>query len=152
MARLVLQVQEPTIELKVTPKSSSPKKQTVLIGFKRYEADEGKAMLERFQEISSKDDFEFLTDNDLTNFIKESIVYIKNVSFEAIGEDGKSKSISISDTRIAKPVETLWDTPEECLSALVDAFLKWASWRVSLISAVQTAMLDLDMSDDAVKN
>ena len=153
MARLLIQIQKPTVELKVISKDSAKSKDYILVGLKRYETEEAEAKADEFQTIVGKEGFNILRDTELDKFIKDSIVYIRNVSFDAVDtETDAIKRITVSDTRTAKPVETLWDTPDECLSALVDAYLKWASWRVSLISAVQTALIDMDISEDAVKN
>ena len=153
MAKLLIQVQKPTVELKVVSKDSSKTKDYILVGFKRYETDESEVKANEFQDIVNKEGFNILRDSELDTFVKDSIVYIRNVAFDAVDEEtGQAKRITVTDTRTAKPVETLWETADECLSALVDAYLKWASWRVSLISAVQTALIDMDISEDAVKN
>lgn len=142
--KINLKLQTPTIELKIVAKDPSGASDTILVGFKRYHFDEAKAKFEALGAAES----ETLTDS----ILKEEIVYIKQMKLSLEDEEGKAKDLVIVDTRNQKPVEFLWESPEECLSVLVDVLLNSAPYRNSLIDAMIKALLNMKVGDDVAKN
>jgi hypothetical protein len=140
--KLNLKLQTPTIELKIQAKDPSGAIDTILVGFKRYGFAEAK---EKFESFSSSDEL-------IDDVLKQEIVYLKQMKLSLEDESGKSKELVITDTRTQKPVESLWGTPEECLSVLVDALLDSAPYRGSLIEAMNKALLNMNIGDDSAKN
>lgn len=176
-----LKLQKPTIELLIKAKDSAGEKDQVRVGFKRYNLEEANGKLkelklyqdniylysvqelrEEYKLLGEDKDVSKLpeptlsleeTKKKLDNFIKNQIVYLKDINgLIRIDADGKEKEFSVSDTRTVKPIETLWGTPEECLSVLVDSFLESAPYRVSFISGVQKALSNVDYQDGEIKN
>jgi hypothetical protein len=84
------------------------------------------------------------------NFIKEHILFIKNVSLE-LKEEGVIKSLLI-DTRDVKPIESLWDTPEQALVVLLELYLKEPAYRDSLLNVVPKLVFGTDFKDKKLGN
>lgn len=84
-------------------------------------------------------------------FYKEQILFIKHASLEIEDEAGKSKDLSIADSRTAAPVESLWESPDECLVVLLDTYLSVPSLRDSLIGKITDTILNINV-EDKVKN
>ena len=153
MAKLLIQVQEPTVEIPVSSKDGSGVSKKILVGFKRYQTEESAEKTKDYEAIVEQPDFSILDCEELNDFIKSEILYIKNIALDILDEDtGAKKVLKIKDTRAVKKIEGLWDTPEECLDVLLDGYFAWSSWRLSFISAVQTAIVDMDFEAGAVKN
>lgn len=152
--QLYVKLQTPTIELQVKAKDASGAKDSLTIGFKRYELKETEVKFKSLQEILEDIQTENnLNSETLNKFIKDEIVYLKAVKVETFDKEKEvTKELSIQDTRTAKPVETLWETPDDCLAVLLDYYLASAPYRVSFISAMQKALLNNDYSDAEVKN
>lgn len=155
MKKLFIKLQTPTIELKVTAKDVAGDKDSFLVGFKRYDIKESDKKLKLFQE-ALEDQLEASTNESestkIEDFIKDNVVYLKNISVDIIDEDEKPTKLSIPDTRKAKPVVDLWDTEEECLEALLDNFLASAPYKSTLISSMQKALFNTSYEDESVKN
>jgi len=98
--------------------------------------------------ISGKND-EFMDYQD--TFCREHIAYFKNTTV-TITEDGKVTDLLITDSREVKPVESLWDTTEECLVVLLDYFLDEPAYRDSLHKAVSDAIFSADFKGLEAKN
>lgn len=153
MANLKIVVQQPSIELPVSSADASNASVTILVGFKRYETAEARKRTEVYEEIVNAEGFDMLDSAELEDFLKEEILYIRKVNLPVTDTDtGEESFIKVPDTRKAKKVETLWDTSEECLVVLLDAYFQWTSWKVSFIQEVQAALLDSDILGDARKN
>jgi hypothetical protein len=104
-----------------------------------------KELTNRIQQLSESREVAF------EDFYKAQIAYIKNGSLEIELEDGTNKDISVGDTRTAQPVESLWDTSDECLAVLLDTYLSTPSLRDSLISNITNIIFSID-TEDRVKN
>lgn len=150
--KLYIKLQTPTIELTVKAKDVSGAKESIIVGFNRYEVKESQDKLTKLQELLAEaNDNPTLT--TLDNFIKNEVVYIKQAKLElADSETGRSSDLVIADTRIAKPNDSLWVTPDECLAVLLDLYLSSSPWRLSLILALQKALFNNDYSDAEIKN
>lgn len=151
--QLFIKLQTPTIELKVTAKDASGAKDNFLVGFKRYELKETDAKLKALQEImeeATKGDS--LVQTELDKFIKNEIVYLKQIRLDLVDEKGNPKEYNIQDTRSVKPYETLWESPDECLAVLLEMYLASAPYRVSLIASLYKALLNNDYSEAEAKN
>ena len=83
-------------------------------------------------------------------FYKSQILFVRNASI-SIEEDGVSKSIQIADTSKASRVESLWNTPDECLVVLLDAYFENTSIRDSLITSISNIIFNIS-SEAKVKN
>ena len=83
----------------------------------------------------------------LNDFYRSQVLFITNAAVET--EDGVS--IKVDDTRTAKPVESLWESPEECLAVLLDTYFSVPSIRDSLSSSIVETVLNLQL-DEKVKN
>lgn len=84
-------------------------------------------------------------------FCHKHIVYIKNASL-SLEENGKKTDLLIPDTREVKPIESLWETPEECLVVLLDMYLDSTSYQDSLYSATPSAVFNTDFKGEELKN
>jgi len=154
--KLCIKLQAPTIELKVQAKDVSGAKDSMLVGFKRYEIKESQERIEKLQELLKATEGTVSNDPSmiaLDNYVKSEIVYLKNVNLDLVDEaTGKSNALSIQDTRSAKPNDSLWGSADECLVVLLDLYLSSAPWRLSLILAAQKALFNADYSEEAAKN
>jgi len=156
MKKLFIKLQTPTTELKVTAKDAAGVADSILVGFKRYEVKEAELKLKEFQEalqsqVDDSTEGSFAIEQ-VDAFISSQIVYIKQVRLEEQGDDGRTNSITIADTRKAKPYDTFWENPEECLDALLSMFLAASPWRVPLVTGLQKALVNADFEEDKVKN
>ena len=176
--QLYVRLQTPTIELKVEAKDAAGLKDSILVGFNREDTKGSAETLENFSKVSdkylrmlmsqplegeateeNKDTEEyskeeiFEVEADITSILKDNIKYIKSATLELEDDEtGKSSSLSISDSRKAKPNEDLWGTPDECLVALLDLYLSSSPWRTSILSAFQKALMNIDFEDGKLKN
>lgn len=85
------------------------------------------------------------------NFYKEQILYIKNATL-TIEEAGEVKDLVIADTREAKPIESLWATPDECLAALLGMYLDEPAFRDSLQKSITEAVFNTNFGEAKTKN
>lgn len=83
-------------------------------------------------------------------FYKSHIAFIKNASLET-EEDGVIKDIIIADSAKAVKIESLWDTPEECLAVLLDLYFLNIPIRDSLISKIVDTIYNIN-AEAKVKN
>jgi hypothetical protein len=152
--QLYVKLQTPTIELQVKAKDASGTKDSLVVGFKRYDLKETEGKFKALQSILEDiQDENNLNSETLNKFIKDEIVYLKSVKVEVYDKEKETtKELSIVDTRTTKPVETLWETPDDCLDVLLGYYLASAPYRVSLISAMQKALLNNDYESAEVKN
>lgn len=147
--QLHLKLQTPTIELPVSFKDSSFAKDSIIVGFKRYNLTEAEKVLEELADIAANTTVTNL--DNLNNFIKSKVVYVKKVEL-TVDEDGKETKITVADTRTVKPVDGLWEGSEDCLAALLDLYLDSAPYRSSLMEALNKALLNVDFSEGERKN
>ena len=87
----------------------------------------------------------------LMNFCKTHIAYFKNVSL-TLTTEGKEVDLLIPDSRDAKPIESLWDTPEQALVVLLDMYLGHPAYKDSLTSIVPKLVFSTDYQDSGIKN
>jgi hypothetical protein len=151
--KLFIKLQTPTIELKVSAKDAAGNKDSFTVGFKRYDLATAQVKLEQLQNIFEAVSKETALDSkELNTFIKNEIVFLKQLKLDLEDENGNSKELSVADTRTVKPNESLWETADECLAVLLDMYLGSAPYRLSLITALQKALLNSDYSEAEVKN
>jgi hypothetical protein len=81
------------------------------------------------------------------DFTKSHISYIKNASVAIDSVD-----TLIPDTREAKPIESLWNTPDECLAVLLDMYLESPFFKDSLSIAVTDAVFKTDIKGEELGN
>lgn len=152
--QLYVKLQTPTIELPIKAKDAAGNRDSFFVGFKRYPLKEAKIVLDKLQELyndykDSPDEFA----TKLDSLIKKEVVYIKGIKLDTIDDTtGRVSELHIPDTRQAKPIETLWASPEECLDVLLDHLLECGPIRVSLNEAMTKALLNSDFEEDKVKN
>lgn len=152
MTKLYVQLQSPSIELKVTAKDPAGIKSSMTVGFKRYESKEGAEKLEELKDLYQDQVSAGTSDTeDLFEFFSNEILYLKQAPL-VIEVDGKPKPLVIQDTRKAKPLEEVWETPEECLDALLALFLRSSPWLSSLSQAINKALSNLELGADSLKN
>jgi len=157
MKQLYVRLQTPVIELTVKAKDSSGANDKIVVGFKRYNLEEAEKQLKEFQEVIEQqlEDMQEGTaiSEEVNSFIKDKVVYIKQAKLEIYDtEADKTVELVIPDTRKAKPNEDFWESPDECLDALLDLYLSAAPWRSSLITALQKALLNMDYEAEQLKN
>lgn len=151
--KLSVKLQSPTIELIVKAQDASGAKDTIKVGFKRYEVKEAKAKLDELSEILSNAPQDMVDVPEIDNFIKKEVVYILQANLELEDTDTKTnKTLLVQDTRTVKPNESLWGDASECLVVLLDLYLSSAPWRLSLLLAAQKALLNNDYSVAEIKN
>jgi hypothetical protein len=150
--KLYIKLQTPVIELSIEAKDASGIQDTLLIGYKRFEITESKDKLEQCQKLILAEENDSSKVSDLNNFVKSNISYLKNVNLEISNDEDKLDKLSIDDTRLVLPNDTLWESADECLDVLLDAYLASFPWRVSLILGMQKALLNVDLSEDKTKN
>lgn len=80
------------------------------------------------------------------SFYRSQVLFIRNASAEKGNQD-----IVIADTRTASPIESLWNTSEECLVVLLDAYFDTPSIRDSLISKILEVIFNIYV-EEKVKN
>lgn len=90
-------------------------------------------------------------EQETKEFYKSQILYIRNAVIEVEDEKGASKDIRVADTRSVTPVESLWESSDECLAVLLDAYLSIPSLGDSLISKISETILNINL-EDKVKN
>lgn len=177
--RIFVKLQSPSVELKVQAQDCSGAKDSIFVGFKRYDIVESKAKAEQLQDLQTQLYLNTMVDlaeqyklvnmenetkasaapriseqeaiSSISAFIKGEILYVKDINL-TIEDNGIAKELKVADTRTAKPNEPLWVSPEECLSVLVDSFLESAPYRGSLIAAQQKALANLEIKDGEIKN
>ena len=157
--KLYVELQQPVIELTITARDSTKQKSKIIVGFKRFEAKESTKLLNKMQELLkeiaaelSDPNIDKIDTEELDNFIKEKILYIRQASLVTIQEDGSKSTLTIQDTRKAKPLEDFWETSEDCLIALLDMYLASSPWRSSFNIALQKALVNNDFEEDELKN
>jgi uncharacterized small protein (DUF1192 family) len=88
----------------------------------------------------------------LKTFYKAQVTYIKNASLSLKDSDGSVKDIIVKDTREATPLESLWESSEECLAVLLDMYLGSPSFRDSLQKKITSTVFGTNFEDARVKN
>lgn len=150
--RIYAKLQTPTIELKVSAKDAAGIKDSITVGFKRYEVKQSQEKLVALQELLTTLQAESSEDSEILNaFVKSEVVYIKQVKLD-LEEDGKSKELLIQDTRSTKPIAGLWDDSDGALDVLTNLYLASSPYRLALILATQKALFNGDYSDAELKN
>lgn len=151
--KINLQLQTPTIELKVRAKDASGATETLKVGFKRYEVAETKAKFEELTALTSALTSDDKDSPELDKFISDEVVYILGANIVVSDSDtGTDRKMTIPDTRTIKPVEALWGSGDECRNILISAYLQSAPYRVSLLGALSKALLNNDYESDSAKN
>lgn len=145
MAQLQILGQKPSVELEVKAKDASKVVQTLIVGFKRHKTKDAKLRIETYDNIIQADTFDLTDSPRLDQFLREEVLYMLKVSLTVVDEEtGETQTLRIPDTRKAVPVDSLWKTPEECLSMLMDAYLPWSSWKMAFLPKVQSALIESD--------
>jgi hypothetical protein len=86
-------------------------------------------------------------DKQHIDFHKKQVLFLKNIKLSLDGED-----INIPDTREVKPIASLWDTPSECLDALLDIYLEDRFYKDALITAIFDAVFGTNLEGERAKN
>jgi hypothetical protein len=144
--KFYIQSQSPVAELSVvSEKDAEGKSQKILVGFKRYPANEAQKKLESFKDLS---------DEQAKNLIINEVLYIKDVVLEVYDDETgkKLETIKIADTRTAQPIESFWADKDECLAVLLDNYLDSIPWKGSLITAYITSLYNMDVKNNLSKN
>lgn len=87
------------------------------------------------------------------SFYKGQVVYLKYATLVIDGKD-----VSIPDTQVAEKFASLdgsvsWESPAECLVALLDAYFDFPPFKDALISAINNSLYNIVESKQArVKN
>lgn len=148
--KLFILLQKPTIELELVAKDSAKQSDRFIVGFNRYTIEEADPKFKEFTQLLSN-----TTDKEsaeaVSKFIKNEIQFLKSVNIE-YEEEGKIKKLNIQDTRQVKPLEGLWESPEECLDVLLDSYLGSAPYRLSFIENISKAFVNRDFEEDKIKN
>lgn len=134
---------------------SNPDLELVLAKLQKLEETGDKAdesFYEQRAELRSLiDSYSDLKEVETLEFYKRQILFIKHASLELEDADGKSKDLSIADSRTVAPVESLWETPDECLAVLLDTYLSVPSLRDSLIDKITNIILNINI-EEKIKN
>lgn len=150
---LIIRTQAPTVEIPVVSRDGSKNTNTLLVGFKRYGADAGKTRLDEYNTIVTQEGFDLSESKELEEFIKAEVVFFKDVSVETVDDStGKSAKLRVADTRKATKLDGLWENSEQCLAVLLDSYLVYTSWRLPFISALQSALADINFEEVIAKN
>lgn len=152
---IYVKLQTPSIELKVSAKDSSGKTDSIIVGFKRYELSIAEKKIKELVsawESSIKEDASDADKLTFEIFVRNEILYLKNLKLTLVDDKSVERELAISDTRTAKIYEGLWDTPDACLSVLVNLYLSSAPYRLSLLTALQKAFLNADFEAAEAKN
>ena len=106
----------------------------------------------KFNEISDTiDNLTTEQSEKFDTFYKKHVLFLKNVSL-VLEEDGVDKTMSIPDTREAAPIESLWNTPDECLVVLLNLYLDDGFFRDSLINTITSVIFNIDIKGEELKN
>lgn len=87
----------------------------------------------------------------LEDFYKQQVLFIKGASFEYEDASGNLKDITVADSRMVAPIESLWQDAEECLAVLLDTYFEIPAIKDSLSSKIVDTVLNLQL-DEKVKN
>jgi hypothetical protein len=85
------------------------------------------------------------------DFCKKHVCYVKNASL-SLEIDDKATDLLIADSRDVKPIESLWETSDECLVVLLDIYLGHPSYKDSLINVIPKLLFNTDFKDGELKN
>lgn len=86
-------------------------------------------------------------------FYRRHFLYITKAHVEVEDDEGNVTTIAVEDSRTAKPVESLWSTPDECLSILLDTYLAIPAIKDSLLGQLLDTILDTGViQEEQVKN
>jgi hypothetical protein len=154
MTKLFVKLQTPTIELVLSAKDASGQIDKLTVGFKRLEAEDASKKLLELQKIfqTQADSVEDIDTTAIDAFVVAHVAYFKKVNLVTIDDNDQQSSLSILDTRKAKPFAGRWETPEECLAALLDMYLASSPWRPAFNEGVQKALVNADMDEGKLKN
>lgn len=157
MKKLHIKLQTPVIEINATAEDASGVKDSLTIGFRRTTIKDADIQLEKFSKASGRwlqavkndapeEDLAKL-DEELQAVISDNVLFLKGVDLRVGEEESDHLNVlRVSDTRKAKK-EDFWETPEECLAVLLDAYFQVAPWKSSLSTAFQQAMLNMKTPD-----
>lgn len=87
----------------------------------------------------------------MNQFYISQITHIKNASLQ-LGTEGKKEDLLIQDSREAKPVESLWGTPEECLVVLLTVYFACQPFRDSLHTKILETIFNYKFEENVIKN
>lgn len=161
MKKLYLALQTPTIEITLEAIDGAGKKDTVIVGFNRYDSETGKTLLKEFQgllgETSEEMDEEAtkVIADKIQAFVVKEVSYLKKVSLK-VGSEGEKKlhALVIPDTRLEKEREDFWETPEEALETLLELLLSADLWYSEFVGGVIQALsnIELKAEEEELKN
>lgn len=171
MATFKIKLSEPFSEQKVT---SAIGNKTLILGIKAYSASEISDNLEYFNtELREKynlselyhkylssdknpelwtaeiqREFEQAAANSLKDqmeWLKQQVLFIKAFTFPIQDEEGKVTNYTVKDSREVTPLDSLWETPDECLAVLLDSLLDEPIFRESILKAIQDGVFRTDI-------
>ena len=148
-----LKLQTPTIELPVVAKDAAGNTESLKIGFKRYDVEQTRKKFEELTSIYKRITEDSPDTEELDNFIRNEVVYIKGASISISSSDSAiEKEITIADSRTVKAVDGLWSSNEECVDVLLRAYLNSAPYRAAINTAMSKALLNNDFKEASAKN
>lgn len=112
--------------------------------------DEIDTQTKEFEDKIKKESVELQQKAD--EFYKSQITHIKNASMQLVSMDGAISDLLIADSREAKPIESLWGTPEECLAVLLRQYFGFTPFRDSLQTKILETVFDYKHEENAAKN
>lgn len=156
---IFVELQTPSVELPVTAIDAARKKATILVGFRRYEAEESQKLYRQFLDTvqtaqeetqhSAEEAFE-----KVYQILAHEVLYIAKAKITVKTEEGPStKDCEVDTRRLTGAAKTLFESEQEALDILLRKYLASAPWRQSLISAMFSALSNVSLGEQAeVKN
>ena len=123
---------------------TKPMEISTILGFSQEDVDKRNKEIEEFVEAS--DETKKAAIEAISVFIKEQIVYLKEVTFE----DEEGKKYNIPTTQNVKLDEKLWKDEGyvDCLEWLLDCYLD-SIWRDEILTGLYSVLLNRDLSEEA---
>lgn len=139
-------------------KVSSTKELDKAQAFLKKHDEEGDKTTDEFYDIRDAmlADIEALSESyvaQLTEFYKKQVLFLKNVAITIADDKGVESVLTIADTRVVEPVESLWVDSNECLAVLLDYYFEEEAYKDSLPGIISSTVFNYTLKkEEKAKN
>lgn len=140
MTKFFVSLQTPSVEHAVKALDGSGNSSSMLVGFKRYGSEESSRLIESSKDMN-------VASEEFKAFVRQHILYYKNVETQIPTENGGFTRYVIKDTRkIPADCPLLEEDPDlDIFEVLTDMFMDSAPWRTALTRALYTVLGNMDL-------
>lgn len=136
-------LQTPSIELKIKAMDSSGQQESLFAGYQRADSEESEKLLESYNSIVAHEDFgNAMAEAELFPAMRERILYLRDVQLLTVKDDKLVPFLKVPDTRRAKDNADLWGDADNCLSFLLDMYLRSTPWRSAFIEGYMDSLVN----------